>query len=240
MSIMKVSKFFAQWGAVTGLLLAGLVLAGCKSGGADDSRFAALPGLPATSAPATAAPSAPAQPGAAPFALGTNNLVPGTVDMLAAGDSLVVTFTDLPYIQPPLELKVREDGTITLLQNLTFTAANKKRGDLEKEIHDKYVPEYFKNMTVTINHQRESRFYSVGGDVKIPGRQIYLSRIRTLAAIQSCGDFTDFAAKRRVQLTRADGRSFTINCVKARKDPKLDLEVFPGDTIYVPRKYPWE
>jgi hypothetical protein len=27
-----------------------------------------------------------------------------------------------------------------------------------------------------------------------------------------------------------------VNCVKARQDPKLDLEVYAGDKIYVPRR----
>ena len=31
-----------------------------------------------------------------------------------------------------------------------------------------------------------------------------------------------------------------VNCNKALKDPKLDLEVFPGDKIYVDQETFWE
>ena len=52
-----------------------------------------------------------------------------------------------------------------------------------------------------------------------------------LGAIKAAGGFTDFANKKRVKLTRADGTTETVNCIKALEDPHLDLEVFPGDGI---------
>jgi protein involved in polysaccharide export with SLBB domain len=153
----------------------------------------------------------------------------------------MIMLSDLPGPQPllPIEDQVKEDGSITLIQNQTFTAAGKKRGDLEKEIRQRYVPDYYRTMTVSVRHQRETQFYYVRGDVKAPGRQVYISRLHVLGAIASAGDFTDFGNKRKVQLTRADGRIYTINCVKAKGNPYLDLEVYPGDTIFIPRRTPW-
>ena len=90
-----------------------------------------------------------------------------------------------------------------------------------------------------VKRQPQSRFYYVGGEVKIPNRQVYIGSLTVLGAIRSCGDFTDFADKKRVTLTRGDGTQFTINCVKAQKNPKLDLEVFAGDRINVERRKPW-
>jgi protein involved in polysaccharide export with SLBB domain len=57
-----------------------------------------------------------------------------------------------------------------------------------------------------------------------------------LQAIASAGDFTDFARKQEVLLTRSDGRKITVNCIKARKNPSLNLEILPGDIIDVPRR----
>ena len=57
-----------------------------------------------------------------------------------------------------------------------------------------------------------------------------------LKAIASAGGFTDFANKKKVKLTRVDGRTQTVNCVKALDNPSLDLEVYPGDKIHVPRR----
>jgi polysaccharide export outer membrane protein len=142
----------------------------------------------------------------------------------------------LPTPTAPFQAKLKDDGTITLLLNQPFTAAGKTRGDLEKEIRERYVPRYFKYMTVTITREVQTLFYYLDGEVKAPNRQIYISRITVLKAIASAGGFTEYAKKKAVKLTRLDGRKITVNCVKALDDPSLDLEVYPGDKIYVPRK----
>ncbi len=152
------------------------------------------------------------------------------------GEPIIVTFADLPNFVNPFEERIKADGTITLLHNQTFVAAGKPVGVLEKEIRARYVPRYYVNLTATVKPQENTRFYFVGGEVKQPGRQVYLSRLTVLKAIQSSGDFTDFAKKSKVQLTRADGRSFVINATKALKNSQLDLEVYPGDKIHVPRR----
>jgi polysaccharide export outer membrane protein len=131
---------------------------------------------------------------------------------------------------------VKEDGTITLLLNQEFTAADKTRGELEKEIRKRYVPDLFKALTVNVEPLNATQFYYVDGEVKMPDRQVYISRMTVLKAIASAKGFTDFAKKTGVVLTRLDGRKITINCIKAQKDPKLDLEVFPGDKVWVPRR----
>jgi polysaccharide export outer membrane protein len=115
-------------------------------------------------------------------------------------------------------------------------AAGKTTGDLEKEIRKCYVPNYYKYMTVSVRQQESTRWYYINGEVKSPNRQIYNSRITVLKAIASAGGFTDFANKKKVKLTRVDGRTQTVNCVKALDNPSLDPEVYPGDTIHVPRR----
>jgi polysaccharide export outer membrane protein len=104
------------------------------------------------------------------------------------------------------------------------------------EIRNRYVPKYFHYMTVTITREAQTLFYYLDGEVRAPARQVYVSRITVTKAIASAGGFTDFANKKAVQLTRLDGRRVTINCIKVRGDPSLDLEVYPGDQIFVPRK----
>ena len=83
--------------------------------------------------------------------------------------------------------------------------------------------------------QPQERFYFVDGEVKEPNRQIYLSSTTVLKAIASSKGFTDFADKAKVRVIRADGTTQIVNCKRALKDPRLDLEVFPGDTVIVPR-----
>jgi len=160
----------------------------------------------------------------------------GTSELLRAGDPILVTFSDLPIVTQPFEERIKDDGTITLLNNQVFKAADKTRGELEREIRARYVPRLYVNLTVTVKPQEGTRFYFVGGEVKGPGRQVWISRITVIKAIQSAGDFNDFAKRTKVQLIRVDGTTHIINVPKAFKDPKLDLEVYPGDKIHVPRK----
>ncbi|HEV2392421.1 MAG TPA: polysaccharide biosynthesis/export family protein [Verrucomicrobiae bacterium] len=235
---MSASKLAGGWRAVCGLVFGVLLLAGCKSG-AGDPRFADMPGGPAGSSaiasPAIAAPAPVTGAAMDPGSMDQTNVL----DVLHPNDAVIITFSDLPVPQPPISDRVKEDGTITLIQNQTFQAAGKTRRDLEKEIRARYVPDYFKTMTVQVEHAEQSRFYYVGGEVKLPARQIYISRITVLKAIQSAGDFTDFARKRGVVLTRANGKTVTVNCVRAQRHPELDLEIFPGDKIWVPRRNPF-
>ena len=110
------------------------------------------------------------------------------------------------------------------------------RGELEKVIRKRYVPDYYKEMTVTVKQQESTRWYYINGEVRAPNRQIYNSRITVLKAIASASGFTDFANKTKVRLTRVDGRTQIINCRKALTNPALDPEVYPGDKVQVPRR----
>src|SRR5512133_158881 len=79
------------------------------------------------------------------------------LDTISVGEAITINFSDLPIIVPPVEERVKEDGTITLLQNQTFVAAGKTRRQLEKEIRDRYVPKFYVNMTVSIRQQENTR-----------------------------------------------------------------------------------
>lgn len=226
MSMMRVSRRAGPWGAVVGFLMAGLFLVGCQNP-STDSRFAQVPGYAGVSAGQSGVAATPT----------SGTPAPAGADTIHAGDTLQITFSDLPIqVQSPFEERVKEDGAIRLLENQTFAAEGKTVGQLEKEIHDRYVPDYYKKMTVSVRLKSETQFYYVDGEVKLPNRQIYLNRTTVLKAIASAGGFTDFARKSHVILTRVDGRRFVINCKKAIKDPRLDLEVLPGDKVYVPRR----
>jgi len=225
MSIENAGSGLRFGAAVCGLILAGLFLTGCRS-------------HPPKQPSAKAAPrSAAASPASKPATLGamTNNsgLEP---EVLRIGDSLTITFTDTPTPIPVLEDKIKEDGTVTLIFNQTFKADGKIRGDLEKEIRARYVPDYFKQLTVTVKQLDTTRWYYVNGEVRAPARLIYNSRITVLKAVSSAGGFTDFAKKKKVKLIRADGRTMIVNCIKALDNPALDLEVYQNDTVHVPRR----
>lgn len=154
-------------------------------------------------------------------------------DIISTGDHLTILFADIP--NPfSYEVNVLEDGNITLPHDKKAPAAGKTAGKLQQEIQAIYVPHLYRRMTVTV--RTNSRFYTVSGQVRSSGLLPYAGDMTVLRAIAAAGDFTDFADKRDVKLTRLTGEKFTIDCVKAQKDPKLDIPVYPGDRIDVPRR----
>jgi polysaccharide biosynthesis/export protein VpsN len=249
MSIRNLGRQLGSWGAVCGLVFLALCMSGCQTQHQQQGQqFAEVPTnlAPASSpAPAASVASNPAPSATTPVAVSAARAVPvstvtsgsgAEAEILRVGDSLTVVFTDTPIQIPNFDEKIKEDGTITLHLDKTFKAAGLSRGELEKKIRDCYVPSVYKQMTVTVKHQGDTRWYYVNGEVKVPARQIYAGRITVIKAIASVGGFTDFANKKKVKLTRVDGRTQVINCVKALENPSLDPEVFPGDTIHVPRR----
>jgi polysaccharide export outer membrane protein len=166
-------------------------------------------------------------------ASGTNQ---PTSEIIKTGDVLVITFADLPPPpMPAFDQRVRDDGTITLIHNHVFQAAGKRVGDLEREIHDFYVPRYYINLTVTVRPPSD-RFFYVDGEVRLPNKFPWVNGTTVTKAIASAGGFTDFASKTTVRLIRADGTKQTVNCNKVLDHPELDPLVFPNDRIHVKRR----
>jgi polysaccharide export outer membrane protein len=159
----------------------------------------------------------------------------GSVARLHVGDTVIITFSGLPEDLPPQEKPIKEDGTITLPDIGRVKASGKTPGELEDAIHDLYVPLLYRHLTVTVKTSGD-RVYFVRGEVKSPGRMLYTGSITVSRAIASAGDFTDFADRGSVYLTRADGRRFALNLkrIMAGKDP--DPPVYPGDQIEVTRR----
>jgi polysaccharide export outer membrane protein len=151
-------------------------------------------------------------------------------------DLVIVTFAGSEDMQPHEE-RIKEDGTITLQHIGSITAAGKTTGELQREIHDAFVPSYYKRLTVTVKTDR--LLYYVQGYVRQSGRQEYRGSTTVLKAIASAGDFNEFADRKNVVLTRKDGTRIIVNCIKAAKDSSLDLLVFPGDKIEVTLRRPF-
>jgi polysaccharide export outer membrane protein len=161
-------------------------------------------------------------------------------DQLHVGETVIVTLFGAPpeedsqSASPDHEVAIKEDGTISLPLIGDVQAAGKTPGQLQNDIHDLYVPKYYVRLTVTVKSQ--DRVFYVGGEVKTPGRQLYVGLTTVTKAIQSAGDFTDFANKRKVWLIRANGEKIKVNCKEALEDPSKDPPVYPGDQIQVPRR----
>lgn len=164
----------------------------------------------------------------------TNNL---WVDELRPGDRILVVYSGIPVPPPIHQEEIRPDGSIEppyLSQRIQ--AAGKSATALQRELQQLYVPAIFKSITITV--KVEERYFFVGGEVKIPGQKPYLSAMTLIKAIQAAGDFTDFADRSSVLITRADRTQIEVNWKKAIKNPRLNVPVYPGDQIHVRRRFP--
>ena len=189
------------------LLAAGLILGGCGTVGTADT---------ATKAEATAEKPQEVK------------------EELRIGDQVTVRFSGIPSPPRDHDERIKEDGYVNLPYGCRIKAGGLTTGQVQEAIRAYYVPEYYRDLTVVVTS--ENRFFYVGGEVRVPSRQIYATKITVLGAISSAGGFTDFASKTKVRLTRASGEIHIINCKKAQKKHELDLEVYPGDKIEVPRR----
>lgn len=190
-------------------------------------------GQPGVIAPSPGLPQAPVP--YAEVATNPNAMVPHIHSgRLTSGDLVRIVFSDVPQPPQAVEIRIPEDGRITLPYNITVNAIGKTVSQLQEEIRNEYVPKLFVRLTVNIN--TEKRFYFVGGEVRLPNRQEYNGDLTVLRAIDTAGGFTDFAQRKKIELRRASGEVHFINWEKARKNPRLDVKVYPNDQIIVHRK----
>src|SRR4029077_12824953 len=99
MTMRIVSKLCGRWGAVLGLLAAGLFLAGCQSG-KPDPRFSDLPGLPAGPG------GKGAQNQGMPAVVGGQSDYTNS-EILNPSDSIRIIYSDTPAMIPPFEDQIR-------------------------------------------------------------------------------------------------------------------------------------
>jgi polysaccharide export outer membrane protein len=157
--------------------------------------------------------------------------------LLRVGDRVVVTFAEAPERANmlPHDEKIKEDGTLTLPLIGSVPATNRTTGQLQREIQERYVPDYFPRLTVTV--RVGDLFFTVSGEVREPSRQTWLTKITLVQAIASARGFTDFANEKKVQIIRADGISETVNYRDILTDPTKDVNIYPGDRIIVPKRW---
>jgi protein involved in polysaccharide export with SLBB domain len=150
-------------------------------------------------------------------------------EKMRPGDEIVINFAKPDGKQFSFAGKVRDDGTITLVSNKVFNAAGKTAREFEKDVFCFYGPSLYQTVVT------DPPPYFVAGEVKTPGKQPFMGPITVLQAIESAGGFTDRAMKRKVKVVRGDGRLLFVNCFEAA-DARLDVQVYPGDRIFVPKR----
>ena len=167
--------------------------------------------------------------------------VPDTADSMSAdflrpGERIRVVFNDIPDAPVPAEEVIPEDGRIILPRGVEVVVIGKKRTEVEKEIAKIYVEDKKLYRKITANIERMASFISVGGEVRNPSAVMFRGDMTVTAAIASAGGFSEYANRSAVIITRAaNKKQFKVNVRRAVNNPELDLILYPGDQIHVPR-----
>lgn len=141
-------------------------------------------------------------------------------------------------------LRVNDNGELEVPYIGPVPAAGKTCKQLANDIKAALQKEYYYHATVILALDRVSeksrgRVY-VYGSVKAQGPQeIPPDESYTVSkAVIRAGGFGDFANKRKVKLTRTNGKDFTVDLKRVIEEGRSDEDVVlePDDQIYVPQR----
>lgn len=141
-------------------------------------------------------------------------------------------------------LRVNDNGELEVPYIGPVPAQGKTCKQLAKDVKAALEKEYYHHATVILALDRVSeksrgRVYVYGsvraqGPQEIPPDEVYT----VSKAIIRAGGFGDFANKRKIKLTRTDGKDYTVDLKRVIEEGHTDEDVAlqPDDTIYVPQK----
>jgi len=69
-------------------------------------------------------------------------------EKMRPGEVIMISFAQPDGKELPFNIKIRDDGTVTLLSNKVFIAAGKTTRELEKEFFNQYGPKLFPNTVI--------------------------------------------------------------------------------------------
>jgi polysaccharide biosynthesis/export protein len=155
---------------------------------------------------------------------------------LGAGDLLKINVFNHPELVT--ELRVSAGGAITfpLLGEVKTTGLSVH--ELEKILAQRLADGGFvkqPQVTVLVEDYQSQRF-SVLGQVNKPGQYPLMSRVNVVGALAAAGGVVNLVAADEATLLRRDGTHVSIDLVSLfQGDPRQDLTIAAGDTLYVPK-----
>jgi polysaccharide export outer membrane protein len=177
--------------------------------------------LIAVAVPTVAADSPPAQVGDYP---------------LGAGDELKISVFDHPELQT--ELRVSEGGSITFPLIGEVKTAGLSVHELERALARALETGGFvrrAQVSILIEDYQSQRF-SVLGQVAKPGQYALMSKTNVMAALATAGGVINQVAADEANLLRRDGTHVGVDLVSLFEgDPRQNLTMAAGDTLYVPK-----
>lgn len=130
------------------------------------------------------------------------------------------------------EAIIDENGEISLPLIGRIRAAGATPAELAERIQASYVPRFYVRCNATV--LATIRFFYVGGEIRNPGRYNWTEDVTLLKAINTAGGFSEFANRRKVEVTRGKDK-IICDTETIRQRPETDIAIQPGDSLYVPR-----
>lgn len=187
-------------------------------------------------APPSNMPPAPdsARGGNQPSAAGAlPTAFPGTGAAFRPGDTFQLRMGGMPYEDAasfPVEYTIGGDGFVNIPLGGQIRAAGLTQSQLERGIERRLVEQkIFRWPTATINVPNVSRFVTVGGAVRAPGRQVWSADLTITSAIASAGGKGEFGSNKINLIRGGQVRRYDLKKIKAR--PADDERLLPGDQI---------
>jgi serine/threonine protein kinase len=95
------------------------------------------------------------------------------------------------------------------------------------------------NPVQSVEPTQPSFYYVGGGGITLPARRVFQPGLTLTAAVKACGGFTAEAIKQKAELTRAGSSApLVINITEIEQGIAPDLEIKPGDRLWVPAPPP--
>jgi polysaccharide export outer membrane protein len=155
---------------------------------------------------------------------------------LGAGDLLKITVFDHPELLN--ELRVSEDGSITFPLLGEVKVAGLSAHELERALARRLGDGGFvrqPQVSVLVEDYQSQRF-SVLGQVSKPGQYPLMTKTNVMGALAAAGGPVNLVAADEANLLRRDGTHVGIDLVSLfQGDPRQNLTVAAGDTLYVPK-----
>lgn len=153
---------------------------------------------------------------------------------IKTGDALFISLTGSGGLDESIETLVDDEGAIKLRYIGVVKALGLSSTQLEREIEAEYTERQKIYKDVTVRVVLPNRFYSIGGEVRQPGRFPMIGRVTLSQAVVASGNFTEWADEKDITLVRNKER-VKINFKKIRDNPNLDVELVAGDVVWVGR-----
>ena len=163
---------------------------------------------------------------------------PAARESLAPGDELEVRVFDEKRFDGAYE--VHDDGTIDFPLVGSVDVAGKSAAEVGRLLEARLADGYLQRPQVTVAIKaRENREVSVLGQVNEPGSFAYQDRLTLIQAVSLAGGLTQFAAPRRVKITRRVGSGDATETLEVSLQAIIDgkaedLSLRPGDIVFIP------